>query len=125
MSDACALYRMYDGEENLLYIGISVSPITRTGQHYSEKEWFREVCLIELEWFDDVKSAQQAESIAIRRERPMHNIISAAKPRYRRETALVKVISFAESQDRLAEEVITSLQHIVLCVPNLGVLGYD
>lgn len=68
-----SLYRMYDADNQLLYVGISTGPVKRMEQHKSEKDWFYEVRHIEIEWFENREQALLAESFAILRERPLHN----------------------------------------------------
>jgi PHD/YefM family antitoxin component YafN of YafNO toxin-antitoxin module len=68
-----ALYRLYDADGVLLYIGISHDPETRFGQHSKLKEWWPLVARREVQWFDDLPSAATAEAEAIRGEDPEHN----------------------------------------------------
>jgi predicted GIY-YIG superfamily endonuclease len=37
------LYRFFDQDDNLLYVGITNSPWTRFNQHRSDKSWFFEI----------------------------------------------------------------------------------
>ncbi len=69
------LYRLYDAEDELLYVGISFMPDHRFEQHRREKHWWVEVDRRELETFPDRKSAEDAERKAIREENPVYNII--------------------------------------------------
>ncbi|MFJ5038009.1 type II toxin-antitoxin system prevent-host-death family antitoxin [Streptomyces parvulus] len=68
-----ALYRLYDGAETLLYVGISYQPEARFEQHRQDKPWWPQVARRELQWFADRPSAAQAEVDAIRDEDPEHN----------------------------------------------------
>jgi hypothetical protein len=68
-----ALYRHFDAAGNLLYVGISLSPFTRTRQHKQRAPWFIEVSRIEVEWFGTRGDAEQAEWVAIKSEHPLHN----------------------------------------------------
>lgn len=69
-----ALYRMFDGEGRLLYIGISVAPNVRMAQHRHTGDWIYSVSRIELQWFETGADARAAEREAILAERPPHNI---------------------------------------------------
>lgn len=76
------LYRLYDAEGTLLYIGISKSAMARMKQHAKEKQWWLEVRRIEIEHvlggrFD----AEFAERRAIESERPKYNV-TYNTPRY-------------------------------------------
>lgn len=68
------LYRLYDDLGDLLYVGIAVNVQRRFIEHQSRKEWWPEVALRRLEWFPDRRSAEEAETKAIREELPAFNI---------------------------------------------------
>jgi hypothetical protein len=67
------LYRYFDADWNLLYVGISFSSLVRLAQHRSTDVWFQRVTRIEIERFDRREEAEEAERKAIRRERPEFN----------------------------------------------------
>lgn len=71
------LYRHYDADGNLLYVGLSYSAVLRTFQHARRTRsaaWFKKIVLIKIERFKTRKAAQIAETQAIREERPLYNI---------------------------------------------------
>jgi hypothetical protein len=68
-----ALYRHFDADNNLLYVGISLSAVNRLSQH-KNKKWFYDIVRIDVEWFDDRDLASNAELKAIRTERPKFNV---------------------------------------------------
>lgn len=68
------LYRHYDADGNLLYIGISLSTVHRLGQHRKHAHWFRQITSITVEHFPSKVEATEAEALAISRESPRHNI---------------------------------------------------
>lgn len=67
------LYRLYDSDDALLYIGIASNPGTRFEQHASAKMWWGDVATIRLEHFDDRSTAALAEGLAINAEQPLYN----------------------------------------------------
>jgi hypothetical protein len=69
-----ALYRHYDADGALLYVGISLSPMARTGQHSMDACWFDSVSSISIEWHENRSAALDAECIAINFENPRHNV---------------------------------------------------
>jgi hypothetical protein len=69
----CALYRHWDANGQLLYVGISVNPFDRTKDHRHSANWFYEVATITVEFFETTAKAAQAELSAIRTEGPKHN----------------------------------------------------
>lgn len=71
-----ALYRLYDAEGRLMYIGISANPGERLKAHrynLGRQEWARLVARQAIEWHPSRSAALEAEEVAIRRERPPHN----------------------------------------------------
>lgn len=68
------LYRHFDADNVLLYIGISKSLLNRISQHSHVSHWFESISLIKLEWFATREEALEAERNAILYERPLYNI---------------------------------------------------
>lgn len=66
------LYRFYDGEMRLLYVGITIDPLLRWGKHRRAR-WWKNVRHITLEHHATRKAAKAAETRAIRDERPLFN----------------------------------------------------
>jgi hypothetical protein len=66
-----ALYRLY-GLEGLLYVGISVAPLTRVRTHLREQPWGAQVIGIRIAYPDD---AEAAEREAVWTERPKYNVV--------------------------------------------------
>lgn len=69
----CALYRWFDEQGRLLYVGISVSPLTRQSQHQATSAWYPRACAQSLEWFSSRHEAHIAEIKAIHTENPLFN----------------------------------------------------
>jgi predicted GIY-YIG superfamily endonuclease len=74
------LYRFFDSEGNLLYVGISKFFEARMKQHYRHSPWFFESASVTLEHYETRQQVELAESIAIKTENPIHN--KAGKPGY-------------------------------------------
>ncbi|QLJ01510.1 GntR family transcriptional regulator [Streptomyces sp. NEAU-sy36] len=68
-----ALYRLFDTDDRLLYVGISSEPKARMRDHAAEKSWWGDVATRDFEWFDSRQEAAEAEIEAIRNEQPLHN----------------------------------------------------
>ncbi|GGV45971.1 GntR family transcriptional regulator [Streptomyces spectabilis] len=68
-----ALYRLYDVDDRLLYVGISGAPKMRMKAHAADKPWWPEVATRDFEWFDTREQAAEAEVEAIRQQQPLHN----------------------------------------------------
>lgn len=72
-----ALYRHFDEDGELLYVGISLNTIARLSQHQRHSEWFGLIARVEIQWFDNRQLAESAERQAILVERPRFNIAHA------------------------------------------------
>ena len=72
--DRTALYRHFDSEGRLLYVGISMCALTRLSGHRGASHWFPDIATITIAWFPTRDAAIEAEGIAIRDERPMYNL---------------------------------------------------
>ena len=68
------LYRHFDAEGCLLYVGISLSALVRTRQHRDNSSWFPNVVKITIETYATRDEALEAETLAIERERPVFNV---------------------------------------------------
>jgi predicted GIY-YIG superfamily endonuclease len=79
-SGRTALYRLYDADRKLLYIGISQNPDVRWGQHSQNKPWWSSVEVREIEWHETRALAAAAEKAAIKTEQPYWNLNHAARP---------------------------------------------
>ncbi|WP_155054554.1 GIY-YIG nuclease family protein [Streptomyces blattellae] len=73
MNGWTALYRLYDTDGELLYIGVTGNIATRWSAHASDKEWWPQVARRELTWFASRDEALAEEQRAIWNERPRHN----------------------------------------------------
>lgn len=73
-----ALYRHWDKDGALLYIGISLNTMARLSQHKRTSCWFYEIARMDIEWHASRELAEAAERVAIVAERPKHNVIHAS-----------------------------------------------
>lgn len=69
----CGLYRHFDAEGILLYVGIAKWPDERMRQHASQSGWQRFAARMEAEWFDTRDEASRAEVRAVAAEKPIFN----------------------------------------------------
>lgn len=74
MSSPTSLYRFYNKDGELLYVGITSFLPRRTREHAESKAWWREVSRVEVEHFETREQAQDAERAAVLREGPEYNI---------------------------------------------------
>lgn len=73
MGEQTVLYRYFDKDDVLLYVGISNNFILRLYQHERDKGWAEYISSITLSRFPDRKAALFAEYNAILNENPVHN----------------------------------------------------
>lgn len=71
--NVCYLYRHFDENQILLYVGVSLNPIVRLTQHRNKSKWFHAIRKIEIEVFKSRKEALKAETKAIEKEKPIYN----------------------------------------------------
>lgn len=73
MGEKVSLYRHFDGDDVLLYVGMSISVARRLVVHESVSVWFDQVRTITIEKFDNLLEAAEAEKQAIASESPKFN----------------------------------------------------
>jgi len=73
ITPTCYLYRHYDYQGDLLYVGLSNSPLERQRKHRDGSHWAAMVCTITIEPFAAREDAIAAEQLAIETEFPKHN----------------------------------------------------
>lgn len=67
------LYKLYDKDDRLLYIGITSDIVRRFRQHSQEKEWWWDVADIEVVRFLTRQAARTEEHLLIMMLHPVHN----------------------------------------------------
>lgn len=68
-----ALYRYFDVDGRLLYVGVAKDPDKRDREHHCTSEWYEHAVRREIEWHDTRQDALAAERQAIRNELPLFN----------------------------------------------------
>ncbi|MBS7790250.1 hypothetical protein KTR66_09600 [Roseococcus sp. SDR] len=69
------LYRHYDANGRLLYVGVSLSAVVRLAQHRDLSQWATQIARVDVQKFDTRDQALAAERAAIKSEKPLHNIM--------------------------------------------------
>jgi predicted GIY-YIG superfamily endonuclease len=69
------LYRLYDKDGDLLYIGITSDVVARMAGHRGDKSWWNEVADKKFEYFKTRAELEAVERLAIIREKPLYNVI--------------------------------------------------
>jgi hypothetical protein len=114
------LYRIYDRDGTLLYIGKTKRQLTRYDEHHTQP-WWTQAHRIDLEhWTSD--AIDQAERNAIIREQPLHNITynrsATTTPPQNLQPRIQRIIQLLEQLDipphattREAEQAIRDAGH--------------
>ena len=71
------LYRLFDENDRLLYVGITWNVRDRFYAHKADKVWWDDVARHELEEYPDRDSVLEAERVAIKTEFPIYNVLHA------------------------------------------------
>lgn len=74
------VYRLFDADDELLYVGFTANAAQRMRGHSSEKQWWPDVARASFERFDTEVSALKAEAKAIRETPGLHNRASRIVP---------------------------------------------
>ncbi|WP_327594644.1 GIY-YIG nuclease family protein [Streptomyces chartreusis] len=91
-----AVYRLWDADGGLLYIGSAYDPEERCRRH-RDKPWWPDVTRRTEEWRDSRGEAYTAELEAIALERPQHNVMGTREyttpdtPAIRRRNAMASI----------------------------------
>jgi predicted GIY-YIG superfamily endonuclease len=68
------IYRCYNSDNQLLYVGIA-GDVTLRMERHQKSAWFDQVDRIDLELYPDRWEALRQEECAIKHERPIVNVI--------------------------------------------------
>lgn len=75
------LYRIYDADGGLLYVGATTNPALRISEHSRRRPWWSTAATITMEHFASWETMIEAESNAIRTEGPKYNQLHSDNPR--------------------------------------------
>jgi predicted GIY-YIG superfamily endonuclease len=73
------LYRFYDSDDRLLYVGVSSSFTSRAHAHSKNSQWFEKSVRVTLEHHPTREAVLEAEKFAIKQEDPLHNKIHSVR----------------------------------------------
>lgn len=86
MNDTTTLYRLFDKDDALLYVGIARTWQSRMLQHAADKDWWHDVARIDVIAHPTRDAALEAERLTIMTEGPRHNIMhNGTGSRHRRQ----------------------------------------
>lgn len=103
------LYRFFDAQGNLLYVGITNDPEQRFRGHQGDKSWYHHVATAKMEHFETRAELMAAEIAAIEGEKPKYNKTYAVSPlqsvRVRENTQAVSVFGGDASRFRSPDSI--------------------
>jgi len=111
--EQCALYRHFNAQGVLLYVGISLRPLTRTREHITLSGWANEITNVAIEYLPTRKEAMAAEAKAVIEENPLYNI-RLRKPKKEPTFISRKLMRLAAVTEVCAEEARINLSHRIL-----------
>lgn len=80
----CGIYRAYDEQDRLLYVGMTSSLRARFRQHFAESAWISSMGRLEFETGYTEEEARVEEERLIRELRPLYNTVFAVPERTER-----------------------------------------
>jgi predicted GIY-YIG superfamily endonuclease len=101
------LYRFYDANDDLLYVGISNTWYQRFHQHERTSGWFSRVAHATFESYESREAVEAAELIAIKSENPQFN--KASNPAYETATDHFQKIKLWSQSNLEADQLHKSL----------------
>ena len=78
MSEETTLYRYFDSDDVLLYVGITQRDGQRHREHAKNSDWFSLVKTHTITRFPNRQDALEAEAFAIATENPLYNVVGQA-----------------------------------------------
>lgn len=97
MTARTAVYRFFDKDDQLLYVGVAKDPERRWAKHASDKDWWSQVARKTTEWHDTRAEALAAEATAIREDWPKYNVTHNVRDRAQRAEARQAAAERAEA----------------------------
>ena len=67
------VYRFFDRDKVLLYVGCSINPFTRWTVHLVHSPWVKDITTMTVEWYPNWITGARAEMTAIVNEHPKYN----------------------------------------------------
>lgn len=74
-----AVYRLYDANDRLLYVGMGRNPMGRWSSHADQHAWWPSVVRFEVTWYPNRREAAAEERRALKEDDTVHNIHGTPK----------------------------------------------
>jgi hypothetical protein len=73
-TEETAVYRLYDADGRLLYVGMGRNPMGRWASHADQHNWWPAVVRYEVAWYSTRQAAAAEERRVLKEEVTVHNI---------------------------------------------------
>ena len=115
------LYRHYDSNKKLLYVGISLNAAARLAQHRDAAHWFDAITDVKIETYPTREDALAAERRAIAEENPACNIQHRQTIKQIEKEEAARAAEFAKKakQQLMARHVVYNLTYKLKELPKL------
>jgi predicted GIY-YIG superfamily endonuclease len=113
----CVVYRHFDKDGVLLYVGCTKDIYKRTMSHVSQKDWAHEIATITLEHYEDRKDALAAEIEYQYKENPKYVLPPVIARKLTREARYNQVLDWLSDEWKSPGElagVMTSYYHLAV-----------
>jgi hypothetical protein len=114
--DRTAVYRFYDRDGNLLYLGMTFDIDQRFNHHRYTQGWWLEVARKEVTWYDTRREARDIEVAATLTEKPRYDRAPLAG-------RTARTSYFAKSTDQRKEKEVQAARNAMLRDLNAGIYG--
>jgi hypothetical protein len=82
-NDPSSVYRIYNADDEVIYVGMSYVPAARIGVHRRTKPWGGEIVRWQAEWHPNRGACQLAEEQLIKELWPRYNVVHTPEHRMR------------------------------------------
>ena len=115
------LYRHYDSNKKLLYVGVSLNAAARLAQHRDAAPWFDAITDVKIETYPTREDALAAERRAIAEENPACNIQHRQTIKQIEKEEAARAAEFAKKakQQLMARHVVYNLTYKLKELPKL------
>lgn len=113
-----ALYRLYDAEERLLYVGITHDCEQRWREHSYTKPWWHLVERKVVEWLETRAEALAEEKKTVREEKPLHDGTHRVGHGWTRFPRPARDMSYVAVADKIRADVLGGVYPVGRLLPS-------
>ncbi len=101
-----SLYRLYDAEDVLLYVGVTLDLKQRLNNHATQQPWWLEVARIKVTHLSSREDSETLERAVIQLDRPKYNVT------HNRNRMEIDIEQYAEIENARRERLLIDLQQV-------------